>query len=270
MKDQMIIASIQMYSTGDKERNLQTMEKYLEHINKAFPNIKMVVFPELAAHGSISNMRKEAEVIPGKLTSIFSNMANKYNLWLIPGSIYEKSDNEIFNTTPVFSSSGDLLGKYRKRYPWRPNEKTTPGGTHFTFDVDGFGTVGIMICYDIWFPEVARDLVHNGAEVIVVPTMTTTGDRPQEKIIAQSTAIIHQAYVVSCNGVGRGGVGGSLIVDPEGVVLQESGEGPYMQTALIDFERVRYIREKGTSGVTTPLKDFRKNKQIFSVYKDKD
>ena len=126
MKDQMIIASIQMYSTGDKERNLQTMEKYLEHINKAFPNIKMVVFPELAAHGSISNMRKEAEAIPGELTSIFSNMANKYNLWLIPGSIYEKSDNEIFNTTPVFSSGGDLLGKYRKRYPWRPNEKTTP------------------------------------------------------------------------------------------------------------------------------------------------
>ena len=127
-----------------------------------------------------------------------------------------------------------------------------------------------MICYDIWFPEVARDLVHNGAEVIVVPTMTTTGDRPQEKIIAQSTAIIHQAYVVSCNGVGRGGVGGSLIVDPEGVVLQESGEGPYMQTTLIDFERVRYIREKGTSGVTTPLKEFRRNKQKFSVYKDKD
>jgi len=270
MIDQMIIASIQMYSTGDKERNLQTMEKYLEHINKAFPNIKMVVFPELAAHGSISNMRKEAEAIPGELTSIFSNMANKYNLWLIPGSIYEKSGNEVFNTTPVFSSSGDLLGKYRKRYPWRPNEKTTPGGTHFTFDVDGFGTVGIMICYDIWFPEVARDLVHNGAEVIIVPTMTTTGDRPQEKIIVQSTAITHQAYVVSCNGVGRGGVGGSLIVDPEGVVLQESGEGPYMQTALIDFERVRYVREKGTSGVTTPFKEFRRNKQKFSVYKDKD
>ena len=64
--------------------------------------------------------------------------------------------------------------------------------------------------------------------------------------------------------------GGSLILDPEGVVLQESGEGPYMQTALIDFERVRYVREKGTSGVTTPLKEFRKNKQKFSVYKDKD
>ena len=96
------------------------------------------------------------------------------------------------------------------------------------------------------------------------------GDRQQEKIIAQSTAITHQAYVLSCNRVGRDDVEGLLIVDPEGVVLQESGEGPYMQTALIDFERVRYIREKGTSRVPTPLKDFRKNKQIFSVYKYKD
>ena len=93
------------------------------------------------------------------------------------------------------------------------------------------------------------------------------GDRQQEKIIAQSTATTHQAYVLSCNGVGRDGVEGLLIVDPEGVVLQESGEDPYMQTALIDFERVRYIREKGTSRVTTPLKDFRKNKQIFLFIK---
>ena len=96
------------------------------------------------------------------------------------------------------------------------------------------------------------------------------GDRQQEKIIAQSTAITHQAYVLSCNRVGRDGVEELLIVYPEGVALQESGEGPYMQTALTDFERVRYIREKGTSRVPTPLKDFRKNKQIFSVYKDKD
>ena len=76
--------------------------------------------------------------------------------------------------------------------------------------------------------------------------------------------------MVSCNGVGRDGVGGSLIVDPEGVVLHKSSEGPYMQTALIDFERARYIIGKGTSGVTKPLKDFQKNKQIFSVYKYKD
>ena len=160
---------------------------------------------------------------------------------------------------------------------------------HFYFNGDGFGdfivsssyagefcngvhhyeaenndSTGLKWAYTFYDPSYAYYLYSS----VVVGDIN--GDRQQEKIIAQSTAITHQAYVLSCNRVGRDGVEGLLIVDPEGVVLQESGEGPYMQTALIDFERVRYIREKGTSRVTTPLKDFCKNKQIFSVYKDKD
>ena len=270
MKDQMTVASIQMHAHSDKEKNLETMEKYLTHINKTFPDIRMVVFPELAPHGAISDILGEAEVIPGELTTLFSGMAKKHDLWLIPGSIYESSGGEVFNTTPVFSPIGKLVGKYRKRYPWCPYEKTTPGQDPFVFQIEDVGTVGIMICYDMWFPEVARDLIGQGAELIIVPTMTTTGDRPQEKTIAKATAIMQQCYVVSCNGVGHGRVGGSLIIDPEGVVLQESGEGPYMQTAVIDFDRVRLIREKGTAGVTTPIKDFKQNTQIFSIYNERE
>ena len=160
---------------------------------------------------------------------------------------------------------------------------------HFYFNGDGFGDFIVSSSYA---GEFCNGVYHYEAEnndstglkwaytfydpsypyyvyssIVVVDI---NGDRQQQKIIAQSTATTHQAYVLSCNGVGRDGVEGLLIVDPEGVVLQESGEDLYMQTALIDFEKVRYIREKGTSRVPTPLKDFRKNKQIFSVYKDKD
>jgi predicted amidohydrolase len=268
MNNQIMIASIQMYSYGDQEKNLNAMEKHLNHINKAFPDVRMVIFPELVAHGAVASVSDEAEEIPGKLTDTFSGLAKKHSLWLIPGSIYESSEGNTFNTTPIFSPEGDMVEKYRKRYPWCPHEKTTPGDEPCVFSVDGVGVVGVMICYDMWFPEVARDLVGLGAELIVIPTMTTTGDRPQEKIIARSTAITQQCYVVSCNGVGYGGVGGSLIVDPEGVVLQESGEGPYMQTAIIDFERVRLIRERGVAGVTNPLRDFNQNKQTFSIYNE--
>lgn len=269
MNSQLVVASIQMYCQGNQEKNLGTMEEHLSIINKTFPNIELVVFPELSVHGSIGNVLDEAEEIPGRLTSTFSKLAKKYNLWLIPGSIYESEKKDVYNTAPVFSSNGDLVGKYRKRYPWCPYEKTTPGEEPFVFDIKGKGNVGIMICYDMWFPEVARDLVNSGAELIIVPTMTTTGDRPQEKTIAKATAIIQQSYLVSCNGVGRGGVGGSLIVDPEGGTLQESNEGSYMQTAIIDFERVRATREKGVAGVTTPIKNFKQNQQNFSVYNSK-
>ena len=160
---------------------------------------------------------------------------------------------------------------------------------HFDFNGDGFGDFVVSSSYA---GEFCNGVYHYEAEnndstglkwaytfydpsyphyvYSSVAVGDINGDRPQEKIIAQPTAITHQAYVVFCKRVGRHGVEGLLVVDPEGVVLQESGEGPYMQTALIDFEIVRYIREKGTSRVPTPLKDFRKNKQFFSVYKDKD
>ena len=70
--------------------------------------------------------------------------------------------------------------------------------------------------------------------------MTTTGDRRQEQI-AQATAIIQQSYVVSCNAVGYGGNGGSQIIDPK--MLLQNNEGACLQTAIIDFERVRIVRE---------------------------
>ena len=267
MNSHLTIASVQMFATTKQETNLKTMEEYLIHINAAFPQIDLVVFPELSSMSIGRKMAKQAQPIPGELTDIFAGWAKKYRVWLIPGSMYESSDNNIFNSTPVFSSKGKLMGNYRKRYPWRPYEKTTPGKEPFVFSIDGMGTIGIMICYDIWFPEVARDLVHLGAELIIVPTMTTTGDRKQEQIIAQATAITQQCYVVSCNGVGYGGVGGSQVIDPEGVLLQDNGEGACMQTAIIDFDRVRTIRETGIAGVTTPLKTFQENSQSFAVYK---
>ena len=160
---------------------------------------------------------------------------------------------------------------------------------HFDFNGDGFGNFIVSSSYA---GEFCNGVYHYEAEnndltglkwaytfydpsypyyvYFSIALGDINGVRQQEKIIAQSTAITHQAYVVSCNGVGRDVVEGLLIVGPEGVVLQESGEDPYMQTALIDSERGRYTREKGTSRVTTPLKDYHKNKQIFSVYKDKD
>jgi len=267
LKTSLNIASVQMHITQDQDTNLNRMEEYLLYIQKTFPQIDMVVFPELCAMNIGKNMKEDAQEIPGRLTNIFSDWAKNYKLWIIPGSMYELSDDNIYNTSTVFSSKGIMVGSYRKRYPWRPYEKTTSGSDPFVFNMDGIGNIGIMICYDIWFPEVARDLVHLNAELIIVPTMTTTGDRKQEQVISQATAITQQCYVVSCNGVGYGGVGGSQIIDPEGVVLQNNGEGPCVQTSVIDFDHVRKIRDIGVAGVTKPLKDFIDNPQSFSVYK---
>ena len=266
MSKTITIASIQMFVHKNKKQNIEQVKKHLRYLNKVFPQVEMVVFPELSVSESTLEPKEQAEKIPGELTHLFSHLAKKYGLWLIPGSIYEKSGSKIYNTSVVFSPEGDLIGKYRKRFPWCPYEKTVPGKEPFVFTVGGVGKIGLMICYDLWFPEVARDLVDLGAEAILVPTMTTTGDRSQEQVISQATAITQQAYVVSCNGVGFGGVGGSLIVDPDGNILQQSGGSPFVQTAIIDFERVAMLRDKGVAGISHPWKDFRQNKQTFNVY----
>ena len=263
------IASIQMFVHKGKKENLVEVKNNLQHINKLYPQIKMVILPELSITNIGGDINEQAEEIPGSLTRFFSTLAKKHGIWLIPGTMYERAGDKIFNTAVVFSPKGELVGKYRKRYPWCPYEKTDSGTKPFVFNIEGIGSVGIMICYDLWFPEVARDLISLGAELILVPTMTTTGDRSQEQILSKATAIVQQCYLVSCNGVGYGGVGGSVIIDPEGNTLQESGSGPFIQTSVIDFNRVRILREKGVCGVTRPLKDFNENQQSFMVYNKK-
>ena len=266
MNKSLILASVQMPVSKSKTDNLNLMEDYLKHINKLFPKVKVVVFPELSSTSIGSKIENEAEKIPGPSTSLFSSWAKKYKVWLVPGTIYELSNKKIYNSAPVFSPDGNLLGVYRKRYPWAPYEKTEAGNKPLVFKIEDFGNVGIMICYDLWFPEVARDLTNLGAELIIVPTMTTTGDRNQEKVISRATAITQQCYLVSCNGVGFGGLGGSQIIDPEGMVLQHNGEGPCIQTSVIDFNHVQKVRDLGIAGVTNPHKAFKKNKQSFKVY----
>ncbi len=266
MKNYINIASVQMFVSKEQKENMKTMEEHLEHIYSVFPHIDMVVFPELCSMDFNLDFKKNAQASEGGLVKTFSDWAKKYKLWLIPGSIYEKSGKKVYNSCPVFSPEGLLVGMYRKRYPWLPYEKTNPGNKPFVFEIPKVGKIGIMICYDIWFPEVSRDLINLGAEMIVVPTMTTTGDRRQEQIISQATAIMQQSYVVSCNAVGYGGNGGSQIIDPEGNLLQNNNEGSCLQTAIIDFERVRTVRETGTACVSTPLKSFKNNKQTFNVY----
>ncbi|HVL54263.1 MAG TPA: carbon-nitrogen hydrolase family protein, partial [Vitreimonas sp.] len=138
---------------------------------------------------------------------------------------------------------------YRKVFPWRPWE-TSAAGTEFTvFDVDGVGRLGLMICYDGWFPEVSRQLAWLGAEVLVQVTATPTSDREQEIVLARANAIANQVYVVNVNMGGRPGPGRSVIVDPEGHVLQMAGDGEEQLSEVLDLDVVTRVREYGSVGL---------------------
>jgi predicted amidohydrolase len=218
----------------------------------------MLVYPEFHLFGSEDSpaedreglLRAAAEPLDSDLTAGLAELARDVDAWLIPGSVCELGTNgEVFNTALVFSPDGNLAGSYRKIFPWRPFEWSTPGDRMVTVDMPHIGRVGLSICYDAWFPEVSRHLAWMGAELIVNIVKTTTPDRPHELVLARANSIINQVFTVSVNTAGPVGRGCSIVVDPEGAVLQETQDAT--TTVLyqaLDLASVYRVREVGTAG----------------------
>jgi predicted amidohydrolase len=255
-------AGIQMEVTPGRG-NLDRMGRKLAQIKDRCPWVQLVLFSELCVFG---NDPCWAQPIPGEATDRLCDMARHHNLWLVPGSLSESADGRVFNTAPVISPAGDLVTSYRKLYPWRPRERCAPGSRFCVFDLPPIGRLGLTICYDQWFPEVIRQLTWMGAEVILNPTMTTTADRELELTLARANAVTNQIYVASINGLGHGGNGRSILVDPEGRILAQADETESVLTARLDLDRVTQIREKGTLGQCQVLKSFRDGGHRFAVY----
>jgi len=150
-----------------------------------------------------------------------------------------------------------LVSFYRKIFPWRPSEPFTMGSEFSVFELPGVGRVGLNICYDIWFPEVTRQLTWMGAELIVNLVRTTTPDRQQELVLVQASAIVNQVYIVSINAAAPIAMGRSLVVDPDGdVVEQVLDDSNSIIYTIIDFDRVAQIRRDGTAGVNRMWEQF--------------
>ena len=115
-------------------------------------------------------------------------------------------------------------------------------------------------------PTCSQLLAWMGAEVILHPTMTPTSDRPLELVMNQANAIFNQCYFVDINGVGPWGGGRSLIVDPDGRVLQQAGERETILTEIIDLDNVRKAREFGSLGLCQLWKQLRETPVRFPIY----
>lgn len=258
------IAGIQMPVSAHHE-NITAMAHRLDSLMARFPWVQMVLFSELAAFGP---GRRHAQAAGGDAEQRFARMAAHHGLWLVPGTLLERDGDDILNVAPVFGPDGHLVTRYRKMFPFRPYETGIRPGTEFcVFDVPEVGRFGVSICYDMWIPETTRTLASMGAEVILHPTMTDTIDRDVELSIARASATINQCYFIDINGLGDGGTGRSIVIDPSGYVLHEAGSGEETIPVEIDLARVRRERERGVRGLGQPLKSFRDRPVEFPVYK---
>jgi predicted amidohydrolase len=150
-----------------------------------------VVLPEVVTFGGGSTYAGVAEPIPGPSTEFFGALARQHNFHLVVGLV-ERDGHLIYNVAVLFGPDGGLIGKYRKVCLPRGEIEggITPGHEYPVFPTR-FGTVGLMVCYDGFFPEVARELSNRGAEVIAFPVM---GCNP---LLAAARACENHVYVVS-------------------------------------------------------------------------
>ena len=256
------IAGLQLaLQPGD---NLETIAREIGSVARRFPWVRMVVAGELCGFGANTGF---AQCLPGDAEAMLCEIARKHELWLIPGSLYEKRDGLVFNTTPVINPQGQVVGRYRKMFPFAPYERNVAAGNEFlVFDVPGVGRFGVSICYDMWFPETTRSLCSLGAEVILHPTMSNTIDRDVEIAIARASAATNQCYFVDVNVAGDLGFGQSVICGPGGEVIHQAGIGREVMAFEVDFGYLRRCRERGWHGLGQPLKSFRDNPVVYPAY----
>jgi predicted amidohydrolase len=256
------IAGIQMQLGHGS--NIEAMRQRLDLTMHLYPWVQMVLFSELAVHGP---MLQFAQPLPGTAEAAFQEMARYHKIWLVNGSMYERRDGGIYNTTSIINPEGEVAGRYRKMFPFRPLEQGVQAGTEFfVWDIDGVGRFGILNCYDIWFPETSRQLAAMGAEVILHPVMTHTIDRDADIAIAHATSAMMQCFVFDVNGLGAGGNGQSCVFDPSGRVLYRGDSTEQIIPLEIDIGEARRSRERGIRGLGQMLKGFRDRPAQFPVY----
>jgi predicted amidohydrolase len=219
---------------------------------------------ELNAYGA---RIADAEALPNNTERRFAEAARRNQIWLIPGTMYERVGAKIYNTASVIDPSGTVISRYRKIFPFCPYEQNVACGDELcTFDVPGVARFGLAICYDMWFPELVRSLTLGGAEVILHPSMTSTLDRDVEVAIARANAAVNQCYFLSVNVAGRLGCGESCVYGPGGELIHRAGRTREIIPVELDLTYLRRIRRSGWQRLGQPLKSLRDSTMDFALH----
>jgi predicted amidohydrolase len=236
---------------ADFEANMHKMKSCFKEVMKEHPSTNLIVFPELITSGyECTNEEFEmlAETIPGsRSVAEISALCRQYGVNAVYG-LPERAANILYNSAVFIGSRGQLLHTYRKTHPFDTERNWCKAGNDLTaFDTD-FGKVGVMICYDTAFPEVARVYALQGAELLIIPTNWEKPYSDDWDLVTRARAYDNILHVVSANRIGvdkmLGFFGHSKIVDPLGRIitsLDEEVEGIIF--ASIDLSLTKKLRK---------------------------
>ena len=253
------IAAIQMSTVEDKMENVRTVKTYLEKIKDENPDF--VILPEMfCCPYQTENFPIYAEKEGGPVWQQLSGYAKQYGIYLIGGSMPEKdAEGNVYNTSYIFDREGKQIGKHRKVHlfdidvkggqTFKESDTLTAGDSDTVFDTE-FGKIGVMLCFDIRFPELSRMMVNDGAKVIFVPAAfnMTTGPAHWE-LSFRTRALDNQIYMVGCapaRDVSAGYIswGHSIVTDPWGRVIGMLDENEGILLAELDMDYEEQVREE--------------------------
>ena len=253
------IALCQMNVVDNKEENLKKASLMIEDSVKE--NADFIVLPEMfnCPYSNDKFIEYCEEEKSSQTLKRISELAEKHSTYILAGSIPEKENDRLFNTSYLFDKTGNIIAKHRKMHLFDIDVKdkitfkesdVLTAGNDFTIADTEFGKVGIGICYDIRFPELARIMVEKGALILFYPGAfnLTTGPAHWE-LLFRSRALDNQVY---CVGVAPAldmdasynSFGHSIITNPWGEIIAETDENENLIISELDLSEIKKIREE--------------------------
>ena len=253
------VAAVQLGADSTQQENFEKVLRIIDEVARKFAPLDLMVLPEYCCgEPDAHTVAEMAETIPGPFSEAMREKARQHGVNLVTGSIAESADDgRAYNTTLVLDRNGDEVGRYRKTHlmdalAFQESSYVAPGDQLCICELD-VGRIGVMVCYDLRFPELARTLALQGAEVIVVPAAFPSGQPLPSRtdhwdILTTSTALYNLCYVVAANQYGQLGkdypFGRSVVVDPWGIAVARAQGREDVVVAELDLDYVRQLRQE--------------------------
>lgn len=225
---------------GDPDANLAHVREALTRA--AGQGANLAVLPEMWSSGFDYRNLNELALRTEGIVDELLELSGKLKL-VIVGSMPEPNGDKVFNTIYLVDN-GNLAGVYRKIHLFSllGEDKAFSGGDRWLLAETSIGKIGVIICYDLRFPELSRRLALEGAQVICVPAQWPKPRQDHWRTLLRARAMENQLFVVSCNACGQIGkldfFGTSMIINSKGDVLAEAGEEQCEISARLDMQEM--------------------------------
>jgi omega-amidase len=232
---------------GDVQGNLKRVTKQISRL--AEKGVQLVLVPEMWSTGFAYDQLRELADTTHEVLAALARLAKAVKVAII-GSVPEKGRGVVYNTAYVVDRNGTVSPGYRKVHLFSVTgeDRHFKSGQQAVVVETTLGPIGLMICYDLRFPELCRALCCRGAKIVAVPAQWPTPRIAHWKTLLKARAIENQLFVLGANRCGQDRDmvygGHSCIVSPWGEVLAKAGKGPANITAVLDLGTIERVRNQ--------------------------